>query len=451
LKEISGKLAKQGKIEEALECVRGIIGGLEELGTLGYNEEEKSRALRDISGELAKQGKIDKAAFAMQEALECARGISYDFYKCRVLQDISGELAKQGKIEEALECARGISNEWQKSGALSYISGELAKQGKIEEALECIRGISDDIQKSGALSDISGELAKQGKIEEALECARGISNEEEKSRALSDISGELAKQGKIDKAASAMQEALECARGISNEKEKSSASNNISDGLAKQGKIDEALQCARGISNEKEKSRALKDISIEVAKQGNGMIAENIGIEIPLLSERHSCWKSIAGNYYKQDGSKKALQQLNNLQSDEARLFYLKGWSAAVTVKEADVVCMQDVLSQVAHDSECIEDILTKHALHELFLGKPDKELIGRLNKTLNIQWALDIQARFPSSTQVERLSSNVDEWIHGVADEDDRDDILGWAEKVKSGKMTEEKFQRNVMSKTSD
>jgi len=49
------------------------------------------------------------------------------------------------------------------------------------------------------------------------------------------------------------------------------------------------------------------------------------------------------------------------------------------------------------------------------------------------------------------RISSNVDEWIHGVADEDDRDDIRGWAEKVKSGKMTEEKFQRNVMSKTSD
>jgi len=484
---ISSELTKQGKIDEALECARGIS-----------NEKEKSNALSDISGELAKQGKIDEAASAMQEALECARGISNEEEKSGALSYISGELAKQGKIEEALECARGISNEWQKSGALSYISGELAKQGKIEEALECARGISDDIQKSGALSDISGELAKQGKIDkaasamqEALECARGISNEEEKSGALSYISGELTKQGKFDEAASAMQEALEsvrgisdgwvmtsvlrdistefarqgkidealeCARGISNEEEKSRALSDISGELAKQGKIDkaasamqEALECARGISNEKEKSSALKDISIEVAKQGNGMIAENIGIEIPLLSERHSCWKSIAGNYYKQDGSKKALQQLNNLQSDEARLFYLKGWSAAVTVKEADVVCMQDVLSQVAHDSECIEDILTKHALHELFLGKPDKELIGRLNKTLNIQWALDIQARFPSSTQVERLYSNVDEWIHEVADEDDREDILGWAEKVKSGKMTEEKFEKNVKSKTSD
>ena len=41
-------------------------------------------------------------------------------------EDISTELAKQGKIEEALECARGISDESDKNHALSYISAELA-------------------------------------------------------------------------------------------------------------------------------------------------------------------------------------------------------------------------------------------------------------------------------------------------------------------------------------
>ena len=322
------------------------------------------------------------------------------------------------QFEILFECARGISDDMQKSRALSNISGELAKQGKIDEALECAQGISDDWEKESVLRDISGELAKQGKIDEALECARGISDDMQKSRALKDISGELAKQGKIDKAASVMQEALECAQGIS-------------DGG--------------------EKSRALSNISGELAKQGNWVIAENIGIEIPLLSERHSCWKSIAGSSCKQDGWNKALQQSNKFQSDEARLFYLKGWSEAVSYQDAKTICLQKELSQLAHDTDSIEVLLTKYALHELFWGKPKTELIDRLNKILNIQWALDIQTRFPSSTQIERLYSNVDEWIHEVADEDDREDILGWAEKVKSGKMTEEKFEKNVKSKTSD
>ncbi len=32
------------------------------------------------------------------------------------------------------------------------------------------------------------------------------------------------------------------------------------------------------------------------------------------------------------------------------------------------------------------------------------------------------------------------------IEDENDREDILGWVEKVKSGKMTEEKFENNLI-----
>ena len=35
--------------------------------------------------------------------------------------------------------------------------------------------------------------------------------------------------------------------------------------------------------------------------------------------------------------------------------------------------------------------------------------------------------------------------WIQEIEDENDREDILGWAEKVSSGKMTEEKFQERI------
>jgi tetratricopeptide (TPR) repeat protein len=295
LATISTELAKQGKSEEAdsamqesIECARGMSDGY-----------WKSSVLKDISTELAKQGKSEEAASAMQKSLECARGMS-DVWKSSVLEDISTELAKQGKSEESLECARGISDDNRKIHALADISTELAKQGKTEEAasamqesIECARGISVDVSKSRALADISTELAKQGKSEESLECARGMSDGYWKSRALAAISTELAKQGKSEEAASAMQESIECARGISDDDRKIHALAAITTELAKQGKTEEAasamqetLECAKGISDDDRKIHVLAAISTELAKQNK-------------VDEALACARGISDGYWK--------------------------------------------------------------------------------------------------------------------------------------------------------
>ena len=137
--------------------------------------------------------------------------------------------------------------------------------------------------------------------------------------------------------------------------------------------------------------------------------------------------------------------QFKHFKSDEARLFYLKGWAEAVNQNEADAVCLQEALSHLVNDSESIENLLQKHALHEVFFGNASKEKINRLNRSLNIQWALDIVANFPKETVDTYHSSNVETWIQEIEDENDREDILGWAEKVSLGKMTEEKFQERI------
>jgi hypothetical protein len=141
----------------------------------------------------------------------------------------------------------------------------------------------------------------------------------------------------------------------------------------------------------------------------------------------------------------KSLLQVKHLKSDEARLFFLKGWAEAVNQHDADAVCMQAALRYLANDSESIENLLQKHALHEVFFGNASKEKINRLNRSLNIQWALDIVANFPKETEAAYLSSNVETWIQEIEDENDREDILGWAEKVSVSKMTEEKFQERI------
>ncbi|MFM8318847.1 MAG: hypothetical protein ACKOAV_10815, partial [Bacteroidota bacterium] len=177
-------------------------------------------------------------------------------------------------------------------------------------------------------------------------------------------------------------------------------------------------------------------------------LAEKYGLQIPQIAKRQECWKSIAWNTCKNDGWFKALQQVNQLQSDEARIFYLKGWAEIIKASDADAHCVPVALSHLAHDTESIENLLQKHALREVFFGQADPENINQLNRSMNIQWAIDIQAQFQRHKSKERLYTNLDEWLHEIEDEDDKEDILGWAEKVSSGKMTEEKFAERVRGK---
>ena len=362
---------------------------------------------------------MEEAASAMQEALACARSISDYEYKINALKDISTELAKQGQVKEAASA--------------------------MQEALSCACGISDYEYKINSLKDISTELAKQGQVEEAasamqeaLACARGIGDEWNKSIALKDISVELAKQGQFE-------EALACARGINDDYWKSSSLKDISVELAKQGQFEEALDCARGISDEEKKSSALLAISIELAKQGQVEESESVGLEIPQLGWRYECWKQIAEKVFEELGWQKSLQYLSNFQSDEARLFYLKGLTEAIDQTETNYICLQEILPAIVKDSESIETLLQKYAINQLFFGDASKEKINQLNSTLNIQWFLDIHNSLKKAPTATRLSTNLDTWLHEIEDEDDQDQITLWAKQVTKGKITEEEFQTRI------
>jgi len=249
-------------------------------------------------------------------------------------------------------------------------------------------------------------------MQQALACATGISDDYLKSSALKDISAELAKQGKLEEAASAMQQALACATGIS----------------------DDYL-----------KSSALKDISAELAKQGAWQLAESTGLEISRMADRQNCWKTIAENTYKEIGWQKALQQESQFQNDEARLFFLKGWAKAIELNDEVLECLVEAFPLITKDTESIENLLQKFALRELFIGAGKEELIKRLNRTLNIQWAVDIKTQFPQTEEQQRHSTNIDAWLHEIADEDDRERAELWAMKVAKGTMTEQEFSEKL------
>jgi tetratricopeptide (TPR) repeat protein len=313
----------------------------------------------------------------------------------------------QGKTEASLFYAEGICKEWQRSKALAIISSELKKQGKetaaekmMQEALYFASGI-DKWGKSRVLPSISSELTKQGKteeatkvMEEALICAVGINDAYLKSSALVILSTELAKQGKTE-------EALSSALGIIDESERAKALAIISSEMIKQSEkvkgkkvMEDALHYAAGISDQAEKSRALVSISIELAKQGNWQKAEEISLKISSTGKRHQCWKYITKAHLEKHGWKNSLVYFSKLYHKEAFLFYLKGWVEWIKITDVNEICICEALPIFLKNSVIIEALLQKFAIVEISLRNPSEEFLQRLNKTLNIQWVIDIRNR---------------------------------------------------------
>jgi tetratricopeptide (TPR) repeat protein len=353
---ITTEMAKQGKIEEAICCISNFV-----------DVRDKFYALTDMITELSKHETHYELSIIFQEALNCVQNFKsiheeYSNNKKKVNQGtiddansfldskkinshlklLTYELINKGMIEEATNCALGISNGMEKSFALMGLFANFANKGRmqeaeeiLEEAFACARGIKDDSDRVLALIDISRTLAKQGQIkkaetviQEALVCAQAITDESDKCGLISEIAIALSKQGKAFDSQQAMQYAITCARGISyyrnkiralrsiavylaelgqdieantmiqeiitlanissSERERSWALGGIAVVLAEQGKITEALSCARDIIDESGQSKALMGISVKLANQDKVCEAEIIIKEAIASAQRIS-------------------------------------------------------------------------------------------------------------------------------------------------------------------
>jgi tetratricopeptide (TPR) repeat protein len=408
------------------------------------SDNSKDNAFKGISYQFMKQGKI-------KEALDCSSKITIDSWKFSAIKNISIDLAKKGQHKRALEITSKL-NRLDKIVVLAFVSSEFFNLGMLDDSFNLMQEVNNLIQdessireKSLSLTFISGELIKQGMINEgitalqdALALTELIKDENDKKISLRAISCEFAKQGKYDNA-------LNCARSINIEHDRSYALKCISNELVKSGKLDEAFKCAQIIENKIYKYDAINIISFELAKNEIWQLSEKIVMEISQLNEKHNCWKYLGSNFFYIDGWNKALHNVKQLKSDEARLFYLKGWADSVTVSDATIELVTEALPYFINDTESIEKILQLHALHEVVFNVASAKKIEQLNSTLNIQWFLDIYKALPQPQTATRLSTNLDTWLHEIEDEDDRDQVMLWAKQVAKGKITEEEFQAKI------
>ena len=443
LNDVASELAEQGRYEDSLRIARDIC-----------DDRFRSIALVNLALIEARRGEKEKSASILQESIISAEHIQDDFNKGNTYAEIVIKLSKFGQNEAALSVAQGISHENSRSNALKEIAVQLAKKGQVEEAIVISQSIGDEGYKSSALMDIAKEMAGLGKEFESLHVVQRISDDYYKANGLMGISVELFKQGHVEKSKSVIHESLSIARGISNGYWKARALKDIAKALIMNGYRDESnsimqealLTSSSIIDNHRERTEIIGYCSIEFAKQGNWIEAEGIVQDLPDKAQRDYCWKELASATTQQLGLKRSFRMIKELKSREAIRLYLKGCIEDLESIATNADCIQEALPYLAEDPESVETLLQKYASREVALGKPSKELTARLNRTLNIQWLLDITAQFPGAeAATARTSTNLDTWLQEIADEDDREQIELWAKQVAKGKITEEEFAMKI------
>ena len=219
--------------------------------------------------------------------------------------------------------------------------------------------------------------------------------------------------------------------------------------------IKQALLCVQSLDNIEDIETALWSIIVELAKQGNlESWKQHIGflstqttpptflIKVPANPQNVIDCLSESLSSIKWKSASSVIEQFKN---SETRDFFLKGWSEKLNLTEVTGECIAETLPLMVIDSDRIETLLQKYAVREIMLDKPEQSLQQRLNRTLDIQWAIDIAAQFPKKETTTRLSTNLNAWLHEIVDEDDREQIELWAKQVMKGKITEEQFGQRV------
>ena len=82
-------------------------------------------------------------------------------------------------------------------------------------------------------------------------------------------------------------------------------------------------------------------------------------------------------------------KQIKNV---EAKIYFLKGLADSIKSIDANEQLILNFRYYYKDDIESMEKVLQQHALHELFFKSANKDKIERLSRTLNIQWAIDIE-----------------------------------------------------------
>jgi hypothetical protein len=350
----------------------------------------------------------------LEKAMDISNYLIDIIDKCDVLAKISTSYQKSGKenlankiIKEILEIQLNTNDYVATSQIYIILFRESINQGKkndanwyLIEAIKSTNYVEDIISKSIVFEMLCKELIKNSFEDEALSLLRNIPIMNGQNTVKIEVCTKLANARKI-------RDAIKIAEEISDEFRKSEAYLNILIVLIEQGKLTYALSLIGKIKHHTWQVELIEKIIQKLVVNGDWVKAEEVSKQIKNESERKDCWFSVSKDLIPIIGWKKTLESSEKIRNQEIRLFYIRGWVNRISTIEVNEALVQKALPYLIYDTESLEAVLQKYAIHEAFLCNSYSEQLQRLNQTLNIQWALDIVASFSEESETKDLSIN--------------------------------------------
>lgn len=371
--------------------------------------------------------KNKKVSIIIDEILQTVKEIQVISWRSSALKEITSELAKYGMIKEAKEIVLEINDVSDSSHAFGNIALNQAKLGNLKDSVEIIKQIKNTSTKDLILKDIAIILSQKNNLNESLKIVKNISNIYLLNEALVEISTQTSKKNKIveiiqfisiDKFKSIalikistkfnkirpynystdlIEESIKIALSIIDENDKIHSLQEIAKELIKQNKIDKSNEIIELVKPLIKKNLLLYESSLLLARQEDWNLIESFVIRISEPKLQYECLFRVGKIICKKYEIETALNIFNNFSLLDIKRTVLEGFIKSITLKDCTFVNINILLFYSFKNEIPFEKILQQYALNQLFFENLPEEKIQRFNRTLNIQWAIDIKNQLPN------------------------------------------------------
>jgi hypothetical protein len=215
-----------------------------------------------------------------------------------------------------------------------------------------------------------------------------------RSNALAKISTELFYINRIEDSVKRMEDSIALASIIEDEIDKDESLHEIAIELSKMNLVKESLDILQMVNVEWVRNSALFNIAIQLAKNRCWENIEKVTLEITDTQYRTDCFLKVGKIIADLEGLENCLLTIYEYFSKENSGFILNGVCGIFT----QINCTKDMTFSVLKHSNIflntVQNVLEFYTLNQLFIQTLNENKFERLNQTLNLQWALDLQKK---------------------------------------------------------
>jgi hypothetical protein len=394
----------------------------------------KSLTLKDISKEFYKIDKKEENTIIIHEAVNLIstqkEDIQYrpkDYFDKKVkkelaLKDLSLELLRQKELQYSKKCLSEISDYNLYADTIKEITNKILINKEFVESYifiellinrKNLNNVDFSIElESKLLGHICLILTKNNNFRESLNYNHAIISNYWKSLTLVRIWAEVVKQNRNHECDVIIRELDLCIQDFRpiNASQKSKILieatklffelgliKEFQNSMMKSLKASEEAIAIKRLYFEKNSESIFSELAIEYALSSNLTMVEASILNISNRDDRKKCWKDIVELIIKYEGKDIIMNKVYQLKKEESIDSFLKAYSDSIVLTDLKYKQIIEIIKLNEISIDCLKNYLYLVILENIFSNSLSNRKLDRYNRTLNLQWAIDIKNQLPN------------------------------------------------------